>query len=199
MLKIATLGPSGTNHEMVTHRYMEFLGIENYSLLLVKAFHEAVEKLKSGIIDAIVQCAVHPATPETLGGNFNEIFVTDCFIADSQELGILTRKDVTDPKVLGILLPSCRNYTDISRWEKHENIHTLPVILDMLLEGKIDSGLVYTSYAKKHDDVLRLDEVIGSPDDVWIVYTRKRVSSKGGIVACKDSAGAEKLRRMAQA
>lgn len=197
MLKIGTLGPSGTNHEMVTHRYMKFLEIENYSLLLVKTFSEAVEKLKSGIIDAIVQCAVHPDTPETLGGNFNEIFVTDCFIADSQELGILTRNEVIDPKVLGILLPSCHNYTDISRWEKHENIHSIPVILDKLLEGKIDSGLVYTSYAKKHADVLRLDEVIGSPDDVWIVYTRKRISSKGGIVASKESPGAEELRCMA--
>lgn len=47
MLKIATLGPAGTNHEMVTHRYMEFLGIENYWLLLVEDFPEAVDKLKS--------------------------------------------------------------------------------------------------------------------------------------------------------
>ena len=199
MLKIATLGPAGTNHEMVTRRYMAFLEIENYSLLLVEAFPEAVEKLKSGKIDAIVQCAVHPSTPETIGGNFNEVFVTDCFIADSQELGILTRKDIANPKSLGILLPSCRNYTDISPWEKHESIRTIPKILDALLEGKIDSGLVYTSYAKEHADVLNLDEVIGSPDDVWIVYTLKRVSSKGGIVACKDSPGAELLRRMAKA
>ena len=155
--------------------------------------------MKSRTIDAIVQCAAHPSMPKTIGGNLDEVFATDCFIADSKELGILTRKEIANPKVLGILLPACRNYTDISRWDKYENIPAIPPILEMLLNGKIDSGLVYTSYATKHSAVLNLDEVIGSPNDVWIVYTLKRVSTRRGIVACKDSPGAKLLQRLAQA
>ena len=104
--------------------------------------------MKYRTIDAIVQGAAHPSMPKTIGGNLDEVFATDCFIADSKEVGILTLKETANPKVLGILLPACCNYTDISCWEKYENIPAIELILEMLLNGKIDSGLVYTSYAK---------------------------------------------------
>jgi hypothetical protein len=44
---------------------------------------------------------------------------------------------------------------------------SLPLIKDALLSGEIDSGLVYRSYADRHPEALRVDEVVGSPDDVW--------------------------------
>lgn len=91
--------------------------------------------------------------------------------------------------MLDILLPACRHYTntDITRWEKHKNISSIPQILKMLLKGKIDSGLIYTSNAKNHGNVQNFDEVIGSPDDVWIVFTRRRVSSSGGALHAKTA------------
>ena len=95
MLKVATLGPSGTNHELVTRRYMAFHSVEDFSIVLVGDFAKAAELLRIGAVDVIIQCAVHPQTPETLGANFAEFYAADCFIADSRELGILTRKDVT--------------------------------------------------------------------------------------------------------
>ena len=90
MLKIATLGPSGTNHELVTHRYMDFHGVTDYAVSLVDDFGEAADMLSSGAVDLIVQCAVHPQTPETLGANLGAFYAADCFIADSRELGVLT-------------------------------------------------------------------------------------------------------------
>ena len=144
-----------------------------------------------------MQCAVHPQTPQTLGRQFKQVFAVDCFIADSRELGILTRTDVEQPKRLGILLPANADYTDISRWPEVRNVESLPIIAQLLLAGEIDSGLTYTAYAKQHPDKLRVDEVIGSPDDVWIVYTTERASEPGGIVAALDSVGANQLRRAA--
>lgn len=197
MIRIATLGPAGTNHEMVTCRYMHFHDLADFEITLVDDFSEAVQMLRGGEVDLIVQCAVHPAASETMGAAFHEVFVVDCFIADSQELGILTRRDVEKPRSLGLLMPSTADYTDVSRWEEHRNIPSLPIIFDKLMAGEIDSGLVYTSYAEKQPDVLRVDEVIGSPDDVWIVYAKKRMSKKGGIVADKDGPFASELRRLA--
>lgn len=197
MIRIATLGPQGTNHEMVTRRYMAFHGIDNFEIEFVSSFLDAVARMQEGQIDLILQCAVHPATAETMGAAFHEIFVSDCFIADSQELGVLTRQDVGTPKSIGLLMPSTSDYTDLSRWEEHVNVPSLPIIFDKLMAGEVDSGLIYTSYAKKHPDKLRVDEVIGSPDDVWIVYSRKRVSHAGGIVARKDTAFAQELQRLA--
>lgn len=199
MIKIATLGPKGTNHEMVTRRYMGFHKIEDYEIELISSFRDAVDRLRQGEIDLILQCAVHPATAETMGAAFNEVFVSDCFIADSQELGVLTRREVDTPKSIGLLMPSTMDYTDLSRWKTHVNIPSLPLAFDKLMAGEIDSALIYTSYAEKHPEVLRVDEVIGSPDDVWIVYSRKRVSTPGGIVANKDCPFASELKAAALA
>lgn len=195
MIKIATLGPAGTNHELVARRYLAFHGIEAYEIVLVDDFADAAERLKSEGVDAIVQCAVHPATPETLGANFRDFYAADCFIADSRELGVLTRKDVDEPKRLGLLLPANADYVDTSRWPELVNVPSLPLILDLLLKGEIDSGLTYTAFADDHPDQLRVDEVIGSPDDVWIVYMRERTSWPGGLVGVADSAAAKALKK----
>ena len=77
MLRLATLGPAGTNHELITHRYMRFLGVDNSTVTLVERFSDAVQALVDGTIDAILQCAVHAATPQTLGENFRQIFAVD--------------------------------------------------------------------------------------------------------------------------
>jgi hypothetical protein len=186
-VRIATLGPSGTNHEMVAKKYMKFHGISNYALSFVLSFAEAVALLKRGDVDYILQCAVHPETPQTLGENFREIFAIDCFISDSQELAVLTRKDVTTPKTIGVLLPANEKYTDLSRWEQRIPYRSLPLIFEDLLAGRIDSGLVYRSFADKHPDQVRVDEMIGSPDDVWIVYGKNR-AYHGELLASKQSA-----------
>ncbi|MGY8960526.1 MAG: hypothetical protein ACKVKG_13615 [Alphaproteobacteria bacterium] len=198
MLKIATLGPTGTNHELVTRRYMAVHDIDNYEIVLAQNFHEAADWLNVDAIDAIVQCAVHPETPQTLGAHFKTFYAADCFIADSRELGIVTRNDVLEPKELGILLPANANYVDTSRWSKLRNVPSLPLIGDLLVAGEIDSGLTYTAYAEEYPETLRVDQVIGSPDDVWIVYMRRRASSPGGIVASRDGPAVNALKRMAE-
>lgn len=90
-VRFATLGPSGTNHELVTKRYLAAQGVEHYGITLVLSFKEAIASLLQGDVDFIMQCAVHPETPETLGENFRSAFAIDCFISDSQELAVLSR------------------------------------------------------------------------------------------------------------
>jgi hypothetical protein len=46
---------------------------------------------------------------------------------------------------------------------------------------------VYRSFADKHPDQVRVDEMIGSPDDVWIVYGKNR-AYHGELLASKQSA-----------
>lgn len=197
MLSIATLGPAGTNHELVARRYMAFAGIETFEVHLVASFAEAVEALLQGEVDLILQCAVHPETPDTLGGNFQKVFAIDSFITDSQELGILTRKGGEPRGKLGILLPANARYSDLSRWRELINVPSLPIIADMLLTGELDAGLTYTRYAAEHPDVLQVEEVIGSPDDVWIVYGRERVARSGEILGHGEGAGIQVIRRLA--
>lgn len=196
MLRIATFGPSGTNHELVTRRYLAFHGITAADVVLYGTFVAAVESLKAGAVDYVLQCAVHPETPHTLGRNFRDIFAVDCFISDSKQLAIVTRRDVETPRSIGVLRPANEHYTDLGRWENIVSYASLPTIFAKLLEGEVDSALVYKEYAETHPEKVRIDEVIGSPDDVWIVYGRERLRG-AGILAWRESPIGTELRRKA--
>jgi hypothetical protein len=197
MLKVATLGPSGTNHELVTKRYLAFQGVDSAQIVLCESFAQGVAGLKAGAVDYLIQCAVHPDMPQTLGRNFKDIYAVDCFISSSKPLAILTRREVRTPTSIGVLLPANEHYTDLSRYERKISYSSLPIIFDKLLEGEFDSALVYREYADAHPDAVRVDEVIGSPDDVWVVYGKSRVAGNG-LVAWRDSPGGRALRQRGQ-
>ena len=186
MLRVATLGPAGTNHELVTKRYLAFHDVADYEVVLVDSFAQGISSLKSGEVEYLVQCAVHPDTPATLGGNFKDIFAVDSFISASKPLAIVTRREVSEPRSIGVLLPANERYTDLSQFERKISYPSLPIIFAKLLQGEFDSALVYKEYADKHPDAVRVDEVIGSPDDVWVVYGRAQMA-KNGILAWHDS------------
>jgi hypothetical protein len=194
-VRVATLGPAGTNHELVTRRYLEFHGVLEFEVVLVDSFEQAIGKLKSREVDYLIQCAVHPDTPATLGGNFKDFFAVDAFISASKPLAIVTRRDVAVPKSIGVLLPANERYTDLSRWERKVSYPSLPIIFAKLLQGEFDSALVYEEYAKQHPNEVRVDEVIGTPDDVWVVYGMTQMA-KNGILAWRDSPIGLELRRV---
>ncbi len=189
----ATLGPSGTNHELVTRRYIDFHKIDAAEVVLVEDFNSAIDRLTAGEVDYVIQCAVHPDTPRTLGANFRDVFAVDAFISSSKDLAIVTRNDVSIPKSIGIVLPSTEKYVDLSRWSKVHAGPSIPVVFDNLLKGSYDSALVYREYADRYPDRVQIDDVIGSPDDVWIVYGRER-ASKGGLLAWPESAVGRKVK-----
>jgi hypothetical protein len=182
----ATLGPAGTNHELVTRRFIAFHQLTSARIELVNDFAQAIAGLRRGDFDYVVQCAVHPDTPHTLGANFRDVFAVDAFISPSKDLAVVTRKEVTQPKSIGLVSPSTDKYVDLSRWtEKHAG-PSIPVIFENLLNGQYDSALVYLDDAKKFPDRVRVDEIIGSPDDVWIVYGMVQLS-EGRLLAWRES------------
>lgn len=194
MLVFATLGPDGTNHELVTKEYIKFHGIEDARVALVPDFGQATEGLLRGDYDFVVQCAVHPDTSQTLGAQFSKIFAVDSFISRSKELAVLTRKEVEHPESIGLLLPATESYVDIKKWRRKYTAPSLPIIFQNLLNGEYDSALVYLEYAEQYPDRVRVDEIIGSPDDVWIVYGLER-TSRGAIQAWRDAPISEIIER----
>jgi hypothetical protein len=185
MITIATLGPAGTNHEYVAREYIRFHDIPDTRIVLVASFAEAIDGLRSGKCNLVIQCAVHPDTPVTLGRHFSEVFAVDCFISPSRSLAILTRVEVDKPRSIGLLRPATEFYADLDAWEEKISGPSLPVIFENLLGKQYDSALVYLDYAEQCPDRVRVDRVIGSPDDVWIVYAGER-TSRGRIQAWRD-------------
>ena len=131
-----------------------------------------------------------------MGAYFNEIFAIDTFISRSKDLAVLTRSEIETPKSIGLLAPATESYIDINKWETRVSERSLPIIFKNLLEGKYDSALVYLEYAEKFPDRVRVDQVIGSPDDVWIVYGKERTSG-GRLQAWHESPGARFVRSKA--
>lgn len=195
MIVFATLGPAGTNHELVTKRYLAFHGIDA-RIELVTRFDDAIEGLKSGAVDFVIQCAVHTDTPRIMGENFRAIYVIDTFISPSKDLAILTRADVAEPKTIALIRPSTESYADLSPWPELVHDISIPIILGKMLEGVYDSGLVYLEYAEQYPGRFRVDRVIGSPDDAWIVYGRER-TYRDGVLAWRDSPAAALYRARA--
>lgn len=71
---------------------------------------------------------------------------------------------------------------------------TLHDVFDGLMARRYDSGLVYAGYAERHPELLRLDQLLGSPDDAWLVLGRERTAGSG-LQACGAGAIVEQIRR----
>lgn len=182
----ATLGPSGTCHELATRSYIEFQQIPNAQVELISDFLEALELLRNGKFDFIVQNSAHPEVYQLIEKYFREVFVIDSFLFPTKEMAVLKRRDVERPRCLG-LMPSTRAYVDTSRWETTVYEPSNPIVARHLLMGKYDSGITFKHYAEEHKDLLVVDEVIGFIYTPWLVYGRQR-RSENGVIGIRNPA-----------
>ncbi|MFT5447730.1 MAG: hypothetical protein ACI9DC_002907 [Gammaproteobacteria bacterium] len=194
MLLIATLGPEGSNHEFVAEEYLRSVGINDMRIVLFEDFAAAVEQLKHGRVDCLVQCAAHPDVSRTIGVNLTEIFVVDTFIAKSKPLAVLTRIEVKHPASIGFH-PATREYVDLSHWTEHFEEQSTVRVAEGLLTGRYHSGITALEVGKANPGTLRVDTVIGSAQDAWLVYATRSVYS-GKVIAWRDGPGAVLLRDM---
>ena len=176
MLKFATLGPDGSNHQLVTGYYLAFHGLTDARIALVTDFANALDMMVSGDADYTIQVAVHPSTTETVARAYfrHRICVVDTFIAPSHPLAILTRAEVTRPVTLA-LQPATRDYADLSRWATLIPETSTASVASGLLEGRYDSGITRLDLAARYPGRFRIDAEIGTIDDPWIVYGKTRV------------------------
>jgi len=185
-----TLGPTGTNHEFATQRFIDFHSI-NARLELIGDFFEGLEIISRGHADYLVQAAVHPDCADVVAkGHFEyDIHVMDTFISSSKNLAILTRSDIPLPRTIA-LQKATREYTDISAWPEHVFVESVMLVADGLLQGSYDSGLTTLDIAEKNPGLFRVDKLIGSVDDPWLVLGRHRVANDM-MVAWQQSPGAK--------
>lgn len=195
--RFVTLGPSGTNHELVSRKYIAFNCIQGAQLILMDDFFRGLEMLHNGQAEIMIQAAVHQDCTEVVSrARFDyDIHIMDTFIAPSRELAILTRTEVLKPKNLA-MQPATRGYADTTAWPNHILVDSIMLVAEGLVEGIYDSGLTALDLVNQHPGRFRVDADIGTIDDAWLVFGRKRVS-QGGMVAWRRSPGADHIRRYA--
>jgi hypothetical protein len=173
-IEIITLGPEGTCHERAVRRYLEFQGINDFSISFIGDFLDGLERIRDRKDAFLVQCSAHPKVHEVTERYWREIFVVDTFIYPTKHLVVLTRREVERPRSLGIV-PATKGYVDLSQWEEIIDVVSKPVVGEELLAGRYDSGLTHMEHFEEHEDELRLELDIGEIDTTWLVYgTEKR-------------------------
>jgi hypothetical protein len=169
-----TLGPSGTCHENALLHYLEFQGLESFEIVLVSDLLEAIGQVRGRPSTFLVQCSAHVQVHLVTERYHEEVFVVDTFIYPTKELGLVVRRDVDEPRSLGIV-SATRGYLDLSPWETIVDEPSKPVVAANLLAGRYDAGLTHVHHAAEHPDQLRLEAYYGAVDTTWVVYgARKR-------------------------
>jgi hypothetical protein len=164
-----TLGPAGTCHENALLHYLDFQGITSFDTLLVPDLLEAIVQVRDRPQTFLVQCSAHVQVHLVTERYHTDVFVIDTFIYPTKELGLLVRRDVSEPKSLGIV-SATRGYLDLSSWETVVDQPSKPVVAANLLAGRFDAGLTHVHHADEHPEELRLVEYYGAVDTTWVVY-----------------------------
>jgi hypothetical protein len=173
MITVITLGPEGTCHERAVQRYLASQGIEGYELVLTTDLHAGLDQVRETPGAFLVQCSAHPEVHKITEKYWTEVFVVDTFIYPTKALALLSRREVENPRSLGIV-PATKGYLDLSGWDEVIDVVSKPVVAAELLEGRYDAGLTHLEHLAKHPDELRLDLEIGEIDTTWVVYGRQK-------------------------
>jgi hypothetical protein len=193
MVIFATLGPEGSNHEWVAKRYAAFHNLRDVSIVLFANFDDAFQAMFDGRVNHIIQVAVHPSVMSTVAKYRSKAFLIDAFISPSKPMGVLTRAEIDAPSTLGLQIAT-RDYVDTSRWQKLIAETSIATVAQGLLSGKYDSGITSLDLVEEHPGVFRIDEIIGTVDDAWLVYGLER-TCKDNIQAWPESPAVELFRR----
>lgn len=184
-MKIATLGPAGSNHDLNTKRYVDFHEIRNVEIVYLDDFFKGLEMMRAGEVDLMIQVCAHHHVAEVIEQHYKEIFLVDCFIGRTRAMGVVSRTDVEEPRSVGYIPPTAGYFTP-SDWPVQ--IHTLSNsdTARRLLAGELDSGFTALEIVESHPERFKVVKEIGEVDVVWMVYGRTRVNT-GPMIAWRDA------------
>jgi len=160
----ATLGPSGSNHDLVLQEYLRREDIVAGRLLCVD-FDATLEACADGAADRIFICAAHDSSGHIVGAAQYklDLKITHVFISESQPLAILHR--VNRPKSIA-LHPATREYTSLSAYHHVIEVNSTVAAAEGLIAGEWDAALTASRFAG--DDFVIVKNV-SSPRDAWLV------------------------------
>ena len=184
-MKIATLGPAGSNHDLNTRRYIEFHELKKAEIIYVEDFFKGLEMMRRDEVDLMIQVCAHHHVADVIERHYKEIFLVDSYIGKTKAMGLLTRAEVSEPRSVGYIPPTA-GYFNPSSWESQ--VHTLSNsdTARRLLAGEFDSGFTALEVAEQNPGRFRIDKEIGEVDVVWLVYGRTRTNTNK-ITAWRDS------------
>jgi hypothetical protein len=78
-----------------------------------------------------------------------EVFVVDTFMFPAKEMELIVRRDVREPRSLGIVA-AAMGYQDLGEWETVVQEPANPIVACKLLAGFYDAGVTFVALAAEH-------------------------------------------------
>jgi len=115
-------------------------------------------------------CAAHPAAAEIVArAQYDHgIYLVDAFIAESEALAIICRKDTVRPRNIA-LHPATRHYTDLAGFDEVIEVDSTVAAFEGLLKGQWESALTQSRFLATQD--LRLMQPIEAARDAWLILS----------------------------
>lgn len=170
MSTYATLGPPGTNHDLVLRTYLQAKSNDT-TIELYDDFDAALAACAAGQATHLVICAAHPDVGRIVSAAqyAHGILLIDSFIAESQPLAILTGKGIPNPRTIA-LHPATREYADLSQYQTVHQVASTVAAYEGLQQGRWDSALTAARFASEADVVITTR--IAPPRDAWLILGR---------------------------
>jgi hypothetical protein len=168
-----TLGPSGTCHENALLRYLEFQGVADAQVELVRDFEVGLKRVYEEPNGFLLQCSSHPDVHIVTERYRQEVFVVDTFMFPAKEMGLIVRRDVREPRSLGVVA-AAMGYPDLARWETIVQEPANPIVAENLLAGRYDAGVTFVAFGEEHPRELEVRERYGEVDTTWLLYGHRR-------------------------
>lgn len=185
-MQLATLGPSGNNHELIARRYLAKYGRPTSQLQLFERFEEAFEALMTGDVSHVLQCTAHFSHSDCVGRFMHRAYPVDTFIAGSKPLALIARKDIARPQQVAIQ-PATRYYTDLSRFRDIVEAPTTVAVAQGLIAGKFEAGICAEEALDQAPETLRLVTSLGPAMDTWVVYATTPLPYTSPLLLAEDA------------
>lgn len=168
-MHIATLGPSGNNHELIARRYLNRRCAGEGSVTLFPQFEEAFQALLAGHVSHVLQCTAHATHSDCVGRYMHRAYPVDTFIAGSKPLALMVQRSIPRPTQVA-LQPATRYYTDLAAYTELIDAPTTVAVAEGLLAGRFEAGICAEEVLGQAPEQLRLVQSLGPALDTWVMF-----------------------------
>ncbi|PKG54123.1 hypothetical protein [Halomonas sp. MES3-P3E] len=168
-MHIATLGPSGNNHELIAKRYLRMRCSGEGSVTLFSQFEAAFQALIAGQVSHVLQCTAHATHRDCVGRYMHRAYPVDTFIAGSKPLALIAQRTIAQPTQVA-LQPATRYYTDLTAYTELIDAPTTVAVAEGLLAGRFEAGICAEEVLAQAPEQLRLVQSLGPALDTWVMF-----------------------------
>jgi len=178
-VKIGTLGPEGTNHELNTKRYIFFHQLKNAEIIYYDELLSAAADLEAGEIDKVIILPANSQYKPIITEYFDtgRIFRDECFIGPNHGMGLLKRRGWSEKDSIAFY-PSTKGFFDSENYATLMTVRSNTDAGFQLMAGVTNWAYTFTSFAQRYPSQVEIVSVMPTPplpDDPlargWHVYS----------------------------